>query len=153
MAREGGKMRRKQVQKWDEAREVDRDQPKDKQSQRPPKSSNEGCWKTRWSTKITQSLLVVHKSTEPRQQSTSDLSLSRRRSNKHQKGGWPCQQWVLPTSQKPTGKHSTNRHTEKSIENSTEKSTSQVLPTTQKPTGMQSTKTRTEKPTEKFTEK
>jgi len=46
---------------------------------------------------ITESL-PMDQSTEPRWQSTTDLSPSRRRSNELQKGGWPCRKCVLPTS-------------------------------------------------------
>jgi hypothetical protein len=43
--------------KWkNDTKHVDQDQPKDKRSRRPPKSRDEGCRKTRRSTKITKSL-------------------------------------------------------------------------------------------------
>ena len=111
----------KQVEKWDEASEVNQDQPKDKRSWRPPKSRDEGCQQTLRSTmrrterdhqKSTQvqKFTELHKSTELRLQSTTDLSLSRRRSNDVQKGGWPCQKCALHTSQKPTGRQSTETY-------------------------------------------
>ena len=113
-------MRWKQVEKWDEASEVDQDQPKDKWSWRPPKSRDEGCRMTRRSTKRHterdhQKFTEVHKSTEPWRQSTTYLSLNRWRSNELQKGGWLCQKLkkcALPTSQKPTGMQSTETHRE-----------------------------------------
>jgi len=42
---------------------------------------------------------------------------------------------ILPTGQKPTWRHSTETHTNKSPAKSTEKSTSHDLPTSQKPPG------------------
>jgi len=50
------KMTWKEVEKWDEASEVDQDQPKDKGSRRPPESRDTGCWMTRRSATITKSL-------------------------------------------------------------------------------------------------
>jgi len=97
MGKASGKLRREKVQTWDEASEVDQDQPKGKRSRRPPKSRDEGSWKTCQSTKITKSLLKVHKSTEPQWQSTTELSLSLPRSNELEKGGWRCQK-MCPTN-------------------------------------------------------
>jgi hypothetical protein len=90
-------------------------------------------------------------STEPRWQSITDLSLSRRRSNELQKGGMTMSK-MCPTYRqlhKPTGRKSTETRTKKPTENST----SQGLLTSQNSTGMQSTETRTEKSTDKSTQK
>jgi len=58
-----------------------------------------------------QKFTEVHKSTKPRRQSTTDLSLSRRWSNKLQKGDDSVKKCVLPTSQKPSGNQSTEKST------------------------------------------
>jgi len=63
-----------------------RSRPRDKRSRRPPKSRDEGFRIKRRSTKR-RTERDHQKSTEPRWQSTTDLSLSRRRSNEFQKGG------------------------------------------------------------------
>jgi hypothetical protein len=69
----------------------------DKRSRRPPKSVDEGFRNTGISqhrdvpNRITKSPTdKICKSTEPRWQSTTDLSLSRRRSNELTKGGHSC---------------------------------------------------------------
>jgi len=108
-----GKMRRKKVQKWGESKwknqtkQVDQHQPKDTRRRRPPKSRDEGCRETCQWTKISKSL---PKSTEPRRQSTTDLSLSRRRSNELRKGGWLCQK-MRPTDKPKAHWEAVNRDT------------------------------------------
>jgi len=114
-----------QVEKQDESRcknemkasgknqtkQVDQDQAKNQQSRRSLKSRDEGCRKMLRSTtrpteqdhqKYTevQKSTEVHQSTELRRQSTTDLSLSRRRSNDLQKWGMTVSK-MHPTD-KPT---------------------------------------------------
>jgi len=109
-AKASGKMRREQVQKWDKAswpRPAKRQaklKTSEVQRRRLPKdaSVNKGHQKS----------TEVHKSTELRWQSTTDLSLSHWRSNENQKGVWPCQKCVLLISRKPTWRQSTETHWE-----------------------------------------
>jgi len=99
MDQASGKMRRSRRR---ETKQVSQGQPRDKRSRRPPKSRYEGFRikpqsakrPTEWDH---QKSTEVHMSTETRWQSTTDSSLSHRRSNELQKGGWPCWKCVLPT--------------------------------------------------------
>jgi len=84
----------------------------------------------------------VHKSTKPRPQSTTDLSLSRRRSNELQKGGYVSK--MRPTDKPKAHRDAVYRDTLRSRP-------VKYYRQAKKPTGMQSTETRTEKSTEKST--
>jgi hypothetical protein len=75
-----------------ETKQVDQDQPKDKGSRKSPKSRDEGCRETLRSTtrrteRAHQQSTKAHKSTEGQWQPATDLGVSHRRSNEHQKGG------------------------------------------------------------------
>jgi len=86
----------------------------------------------------------VHKSTEPRRESTTNMSLSRRRSNELPKGGWPCQKCALLISRKPTGRRSTE--TDWEFDREVYWEVDQSSPTDKpKPTGMKSTEKSTGK--------
>jgi hypothetical protein len=122
-----------------------RSRPRDKRSRRHPKSRDEGFRKKRRSTKRRterdhQKSTEVHKSTEPRWQSTIDLSLGRRRSNELQEWGMTMSKMRLTNKYTSPPGGSLLRHAPSCLCN-------KVLPTSRKPIGRQSTETRTEKST------
>jgi len=95
----------------------------------------------------------VHKSTEARRQSTTDLSLSRRRSNELQKGRWPCQK-TRPTDTPKAHREAVYRDTHWEVDREVNWEVDRSSPTDKsKATGIRSTETRSEKSTEKSTEK
>jgi len=99
----GQKERPKQLQKWDESKW--KNETKQAKSTKTSQKTSEvedlrnpetKAAKSRVGQQRSPKSTEVHKSTEPRRQSTTDLSLSRRWSNELQKGGWPCQK-MRPT--------------------------------------------------------
>ena len=104
------KMRQKQVEKLDGA---SRPRPAKRQTKlKTSEIQRRRLPKDALVNKDRQMSTEVYKSTEAQQQSTADLSLSPRRSNELQEGGWPCQKCILPISRKPTRRQSTETHWE-----------------------------------------